>query len=40
MDRCDHDPGVEVNEVDAGEGHSAPGIDDDALIQDAVKNIE
>ena len=34
------DPGIDLDEVNPGDRDTAPSIDDDALIQDAIEHIE
>src|SRR5437867_3013364 len=40
LDGRDDDAGFYRDEVDAGEGDADPGVDDDALVQDTVQDIE
>ena len=40
VDRRDDDARLDGDQVDADQRHAHPGIDDDALVQDAIENVD
>src|SRR6266702_5553803 len=40
VDRSDHDAGFDRDQVDADQGDAYPRVDDDAFVQNAVKDVD
>jgi hypothetical protein len=39
LDRCDYDARFDGHEIDSNQRDANPGVDDDALVEDAIENI-
>ena len=40
LDRSDDHPGIDADEIDAGNGHAAPAVDDDPFVEHSIEHID
>ena len=40
VNRCDDDPGIDRDQVDADDRQTHPGIDDDPLVENVIEHID